>query len=195
MPFRFISYLFVTLAMVYAPQVLPNGEATLEIEKIEVSGIENFSQINADAGYGGSRVGFGGATQPGALALLKEKGFVTVINLRLADEDSVDLQGSVKAASTAGLNYINLPFDKSKPDTVPVDSFLAAVGNVENHPVYIHCSSATRAAALWMIGRVLIDDWDVAAASAEARQIALKPDKSIAFATWYLQSRNNVKTE
>ena len=74
--------------------------------------------------------------------------------------------------------------------TVPViENILATVGNQANQPVYIHCGSATRAAALWMIGRVLKDEWEVDAASSEAKVIALKPPEAVAFATAYFTSR------
>lgn len=59
----------------------------------------------------------------------------------------------------------------------------AAVGSLENQPVYLHCNSAGRVAGLWMIGRVLEDGWTIEQASAEARSIATKPEESIAFAT------------
>jgi len=55
--------------------------------------------------------------------------------------------------------------------------------------VYVHCNSATRAAALWMIGRVVEDHWSVDAAANEAEAIARKPDQAIAIATRYLESR------
>ena len=94
-----------------------------------------------------------------------------MINLRLASEENVDLEGSIDGARAAGLNYIHLPFDTAAPASEVVEEFLEAVGNEANQPVYVHCGSATRAAALWMISRVLADGWQISAASAEAGQI------------------------
>lgn len=108
-----------------------------------------------------------------------------MINLRLADENGNDVEASHAAAEAAGLNYIHLPFSTKNPGTV-IDDFLAAIGAPENQPVYVHCGSATRVAALWMIGRVLEDGWDIDQARAEAEQIAAKPEQAIAFATKYL---------
>lgn len=188
MHFKFLALLLAALAPLQANLLIAKDGHSASVEKARIIGIENFTQINSNVGFAGILVGFGGATHPDALASLKERGFVSVINLRVADEENVDLESSINAAKTANLNYIHLPFDKSKLEAVPVDSFLEAVGNLENQPVYIHCSSATRAAALWMIGRVLIDGWDTESAGAEAQKIALKPEKSIAFANAYLRS-------
>ena len=177
-----------TLATLFVPYVLSGGPTITQVEKVEVNGIENFSQLEEPSGFAGRKIGFGGATQAVAMASLKRKGFVTVINLRLADEEDVDLQGNGGAAREAGLNYIHLPFDTSAPATDVVNKFLAIVGNEENQPVYVHCGSATRAAALWMIGRVLVDNWEVSAASAEVERIARKPGDAIAFASGYIES-------
>lgn len=159
-----------------------------EIQKAETPGIVNYSQLDESGGYAGSLVGFGGATQPSAMALLEERGFASVISLRMDSEKGVEIDASRKAAESAGLNYIHLPF--SPRDAAPgiVDEFLAAAGNPANQPVYIHCASATRVGAMWIIGRVLEDGWTLAAASEEAQAIASNPEQSITFATMYLAS-------
>jgi uncharacterized protein (TIGR01244 family) len=120
---------------------------------------------------------------------LRGEGFSTVINLRVATEEGVDLEGCRAAAVAAGLNYVHLPFDPESGDTQVVDDFLATVGDAANHPVYIHCHSATRVAALWMIGRVLKDGWELDTAREEGEKIAAKPTEASAFVTHYLASR------
>lgn len=189
MKHRFIA-IMATIAMLFVPHVLAGAPVIAEPAKVEVDGIRNFSQLAGSSGFAGSQVGFGGATAPSAMAFLKSRGFATVINLRFASEEGVDLEGSVAAAKAAGLNYIHLPFDAADPAAGVVDKFLAAVGDKANQPVYIHCSSATRAAALWMIGRVSVDGWQVSTASAEAEKIALKPPEAIAFASAYISSHS-----
>ena len=161
-----------------------------EIEKVDVAGIENFSRLSGSSGFAGALVGFGGATLPSAMAELKSAGFTTVMNLRLASEEGIDIEASLAAAEAAGLQYINLPLDTDEPDLAVVDDFLTAVGNKANQPVYIHCNSATRAAALWMIGRVLKDGWEIEAASKEVEVISPKPSDAIAFAKLYIASKN-----
>ena len=186
---KFRNLVFVaTLAMLFVPHVMSGGPSITQVEKVEVPGIDNFSKIEKTSGFAVNTIGFGGATQAVAMDSLKRQGFVTVINLRLDDEENIDLHGNSEAAKAAGLNYFHLPFDTSAPAKEVVDNFLKTVGNEVNQPVYVHCGSATRASALWMIGRVLVDGWELSAASAEVQKIARKPDDAIAFATAYIDS-------
>lgn len=181
-----ITAIVATITMLLVPCVVAGGATIGEIEKVGIAGIENFSRLSESSGFGGSLAGFGGATQPSAMVSLANAGFAAVINLRLASEEGVEIGASRAAAEAVGLQYIHLPFDSDKVDPVVIENFLTTVGNPARQPVYIHCSSATRAAALWMIGRVLRDGWTVDAASAEAELIALKPPEAIAFATMYI---------
>ena len=68
-----------------------------------------------------------------------------------------------------------------------VDSFLAAVGDKSNQPVFIHCGSANRVGGLWMIKRVLQDGWAVDRAQTEAEAIGLQNPQLVAFANIYIQ--------
>jgi uncharacterized protein (TIGR01244 family) len=159
------------------------------ITKTDMPGIVNFSRSEESTGFAGSPVGFGGVTSSAVMPVLKNEGFATVINLRLAAETGADVQGGRAAAEAAGMNYIHLPLDPKKLDTAFVSEFMAAVGDVKNQPVYIHCGSATRVAALWMIGRVLNDGLAIDAASKEAGMIAAKPDSAVSMATRYITSQ------
>ena len=179
---------FAILAAGALACALAGASAFAEPVKAEVSGIVNFSIIDGEAGFAGSLVGFGGATAIDVMPWLRSRGFATVINLRSAAEEGADVEASRMAAEAAGLHYIHLPFDPASAGSEVVEAFLAAVGDEAKQPVYIHCSSATRVAALWMIGRVLVDGWDMTAATDEAEAIALKPSVSVAFATQYLES-------
>jgi uncharacterized protein (TIGR01244 family) len=152
------------------------------VEKTEVAGIRNFSRVD-------HTTGFGGATHPAAMTGLKNDGFASVINLRLASEKGVDIDAGRNAAQAAGLKYIHMPFDAASLDPKLVDNFLAAVGDPANQPVYVHCGSATRVAALWMIKRVLEDGWEIDEAGEEAGVIASKPDVAVGIATRYFQSQ------
>lgn len=153
--------------------------------KIDAPGIFNFSRSEGSSSFAGSLVGFGGATQPDAMAWLKDQGFATVINLRLGSEEGVNLEEIREAAAAAGLNYIHLPFDAFDPGDVVV-RFLAAAEDAEIRPIYVYCHSATRVGALWMIGSVLKDGRDPDAAIEEVEVIADKPDEAISFAKAYI---------
>jgi uncharacterized protein (TIGR01244 family) len=148
--------------------------------------IEHFSKIDGSTGFAGSQVGFGGVTPDSDMTWLKEQGFATVINLRLAGEEGVDVECSRDAAEAAGLKYIHLPFSGRELDRQLVIDFLTMAGDCANQPVYIHCRSATRVAALWVIGRVLKDGWEFEATRDEADAIAHKPADALAYARAYL---------
>ncbi len=158
-------------------------------EKFEVTGIDNFSLVTGPASFAGSPVGVGGATDPSAMPALEDMGFTTVINLRLSSEEGASVDASRRAAEAAGMNYIHLPLDpRSSTVGETVSSFLAAAGDTADQPIYVHCHSGTRAAAVWMIGRVIKDGWTADAAAKEARAIAEKPDEAIEFANAYLSN-------
>jgi uncharacterized protein (TIGR01244 family) len=150
-----------------------------QVQKGELAGIRNFSRVDAT-------VGCGGQTDPAAMKALKQEGFVAVINLRQASEPGADVDAGRAAAQTAGLKYIHLPFNAQAPDAKVVESFLAAVADKSNQPVYIHCGSANRVGAFWMIKRVLQDGWALERARAEGEAIGLTSPQLVAFATDYI---------
>jgi uncharacterized protein (TIGR01244 family) len=152
-----------------------------QVKKAEIPGINNYSRVDAT-------VGCGGATQPAAMAELKKEGFTSVINLRVASEEGANVDAGRAAAQAAGLKYIHLPFEVAKPDPMLVENFLAAVADKGNQPVYIHCGSANRVGAVWMIKRVLQDGWDIDQARQEAEAIGLTNARLKTFATDYIQS-------
>jgi hypothetical protein len=67
-----------------------------------------------------------------------------------------------------------------------VDSFLAAVADKSNQPVFIHCGSANRVGGMWMIKRVLQDKWALDRAATEAEAIGLNNPQLKQFATDYI---------
>ena len=183
---KLICTVFVAITVVGQSACTP---PTAEHGKVDMPGVKNFSRIDGPRGFAGDPVGFGGATESSAMAGLKKDGFASVINLRLATEDGANIEGSRATAQSVGLNYIHIPFDPGNLDPQVINDFLTAVGDKANQPVYIHCGSGTRAAALWMIGRVLEDGWDIDAAREEAEAIALKPAEAVAVANSYITSK------
>ena len=140
--------------------------AQTEVSKADVPGIVNF-------GYIGTTVACAGATAPAALAEIKKRGYASVINLRVASEPGAQIDASSDAAKAAGLTFIHLPFNASAPDPALVDRFIAAVSDPRNQPAFIHCASANRAAALWMVKRMVVDKWDADRAAAEATALGM----------------------
>ena len=156
--------------------------AQAQVTKESVPGIVNFSKVE-------TTVACAGATTPAALAEVKRMGYASVVNLRLASEAGAEIEAEAAAAKTAGLNYVHLPFNAAAPDPMLVDNFLKAVTDARNQPAFIHCASANRAAALWMIKRVEVDKWDVERASAEATALGLTNPALKTFVMDQIQAR------
>lgn len=162
--------------------VLLSGTAFGQVTKESVPGISNFSKV-------GTTIACAGATTPAAVAAVKQMGYQSIVNLRQASEAGADVEAEEAAAKAAGVTYISLPFNAASPDPTLVDRFLAAVTDAKNQPVFVHCASANRAAALWLIKRLLVDGWDTERATAEAGALGLTSGALKAFALDYAAAR------
>jgi uncharacterized protein (TIGR01244 family) len=158
------------------------ADAQTDVSKRSVAGVANF-------GYVGTTVACAGATAPAALAEVRKLGYASVINLRVATEPGAEIEASAAAAKAAGLTFIHLPFNASAPDPMLVDRFLAAIGDPKNQPAFIHCASANRAAALWMVKRMVVDKWDADRAATEATALGLASPALRTYATEQAQAR------
>jgi len=152
-----------------------------QVRKTELAGVRNYSKVDAT-------VGCAGATDPSAMKALRAEGYVSVINLRTAAEPGADIEAGRAAAQSAGLKYFHFPFNTAMPDATTVSSFLGAVADQKNQPVFVHCGSANRVGGMWMIKRVLQDKWTVEKARAEAEAIGLREPAMIAFVTEYINT-------
>lgn len=155
--------------------------AALGAQKMEKPGIVNYTKVDAV-------VACGGATDTAALEGLKQDGFKAVINLRQPTEQGANIEQNAAKAKELGLTYINLPLNGQAPDPKVVDDFLAAVANKANQPVFIHCGSASRVGAVWLVKRVVQDGWPVEKATEEARMIGLRSEALEKFALSYIAS-------
>ena len=169
----------VMLAVVAAASIAASVNA--QVQKKEFPGVRNYSRVDAT-------VGCGGQVDPAAMASLKSEGFVSVINLRLPTEEGANVEQGRAAAQAAGLKYIHLPFNAASPDSKVVDSFLAAVADRANQPVFIHCGSASRVGGMWTIKRALQDKWPLEKALAEGKAIGLNNPGLETFITDYIKS-------
>ena len=154
-----------------------------QVTKLTIAGSTNVSRLE-------TTIACAGATGPEAMPEIKKMGFVTVINLRQATEAGADIPAAEAAAKAAGLRYVHIPFNAAAPDPTVVDRFIAAVKSPENQPAFVHCGSANRAAALWMIKRLVVDRWDVDKASTEAAALGLTSAPLKQFALDYAKSHS-----
>jgi len=155
--------------------------ATAQVKKSTIDGVTNFAQVE-------TTVACAGAVKPTAVAGIKNLGFASIINLRLPTEKDADIDAEAAAAKAAGINFVHIPFNGAMPDPAVADQFLKAVTVPGNQPAFIHCASGNRAAALWLIKRVLIDKWDNDRAIEEATQLGMTSPTLRTFALDYIQS-------
>jgi len=152
-----------------------------QVKKSTVPGVTNFAQVE-------TTVACAGAATPESLAGIKKMGFASVVNLRLASEPNANIEAEEAAAKAADIRFLHIPFNSGSPDPAVADQFLKAIAQAENQPAFIHCASGNRAAAMWMIKRVLIDNWEKDRALEEAAQLGLTNPALKAFALDYIQS-------
>ena len=151
-----------------------------QVTRKEIPGISTFAQVE-------TTIACGGSTKPEAIREIRNLGFKSVINLRLASEEGAQVEAEEAAVKAVGLNYVHLPFNMQSPDPRLIDNFIAAVTRPANTPAYVHCAAGRRAAALWMIKRVVADGWDQARALDEANALGLN-DRLRPFALEYLRT-------
>ena len=171
----------IRLALAAALAAIVTIPVMAQLQKKEIAGTPNYSRV-------GANVGFGGQVEPAAMARLKIEGFVSVINLRRDTESGADTEADGAEAKAAGLKYIHLPFNAASPEAKVVESFLAAVADRSNLPVFIYSGSGNRVGTLWMIKRALQDQWPVDKALAEAKAIGLNNPDLVTFATEYIST-------
>ena len=150
-----------------------------QVKKSTLDGVTNLAQVE-------TTVACAGAVKATAVPAIKNLGFASIINLRLSTEKGADIEEEAAAAKTAGINYVHIPFNGSMPDPAVADEFIAAVTKPANQPAFIHCASGNRAAALWLIKRVLIDKWDTDRAVEEATELGMTSPALKTFALSYI---------
>lgn len=131
----------------------------------ELPPIRNFLRVNEDFCTGGQ-------PRPEHLQKLKDDGVKAIINLRPTSEHRAAEEEA--KAKELGLRYFNIPVVFTDPKEEQVTEFLKITDDPANRPAFIHCASAIRVGAFWMIRRVLRDGWKIEDAEAEAKKIGLK---------------------
>jgi uncharacterized protein (TIGR01244 family) len=152
-----------------------------QVTKQAVPGVTNFARLE-------TTVACGGATKPEAVPEIKKLGFASIINLRQPTENGADIEGEAAAAKTAGINFYNIPFNGQSPDPAVADKFIATITAPGNEPAYIHCAAGNRAAAMWMVKRLVVDHWDADRAAQEAEALGMTSATLKQFAIDYAQT-------
>ena len=140
--------------------------------------IDKYHRVN-------DRVAVAGQPTPAQVVAIAQAGFRTIINLR--QESELDARPEIEAAKDAGLRYISIPIVSASPSEERVEEFLRVTDDPEIYPVFIHCATANRASALWMMRRVLRDGWTLEEAEKEAAQNGLTSAALRTFARDYVE--------
>lgn len=145
----------------------------------EVPPIRNFVRVN-------DQFCTGGQPRLEHLQQLKDEGVKAIINLRPPAEHRAAEEEA--RAKELGLKYFNIPFVFGEPKDEQATEFLKITDDPANRPAFIHCASAIRVGAFWMIRRVLRDGWKLDAAEEEAKKIGLKESPHLVeFARRYIE--------
>lgn len=134
------------------------------------------------------RIATGGQPTESAFAKLAANGYRAVLSLRTSSE-GIDLKHEQEAVEKAGLRFVSVPVVSSAPKPEQVDEFINAVKDKNNQPMLIHCGSANRVGAFWMIYRVVDQGWSEEKALEEAIKIGLTSPVLKSFAHEYIGSR------
>lgn len=126
-----------------------------------------------------------GQPTPEGLEWIAKQGYRAVINFR-TNREGVDIAAEADHARRLGMNYIHIPTPFPELPDEAVDKFLAAVADPKNRPVYIHCTTANRVGAFWMVYLVTQEGLSVEKAQEEAARVGLKNQKLIDAARNYL---------
>ena len=171
-----LGLLTLLTSLVAVPATAQNSKVTKDVD-----GVANFARIE-------TTIACGGATKPEAIAAIGKLGFVSVINLRLADEPGANIEVEAAAAKAAGMRFTHIPFSTQMPDPAAVDLFLAAITKPGAEPAFIHCAGGSRAAMMWLVKRALVDHWDIDRATREATDLGLASEALRKFAVDYINA-------
>jgi uncharacterized protein (TIGR01244 family) len=152
-----------------------------QVTRPPVAGVTNFAKLD-------TTIACAGAITPDGVAELKKLGYASIVNLRQASENGANVEMEADAVKAAGLRYVHLPLNGASPDPAVADQFLRAIAEPENQPALVHCATGNRAAALWMIKRLVVDGWDEARATKEATELGLTSAPMKVFALDYAAS-------
>jgi protein tyrosine phosphatase (PTP) superfamily phosphohydrolase (DUF442 family) len=123
--------IFVLPSVLAAIGSLAATGAGAQVIRETVPGIRNYARVE-------STVACAGAITVDAIPTIKQMGYKSIINLRLASEPGADVDAHAAAARAAGITYFHIPFSAAKPDPAVVDSFLKAIRTPGVEPAFIH---------------------------------------------------------
>jgi uncharacterized protein (TIGR01244 family) len=172
----------VTIGLLAATCLSGSLVAAQQVTREAVPGIANVARLETTVACAGA------IASPDAVSRIKEMGFVSIVNLRESTEPGANVEQERAAAEAAGLKYFHVPVNSGSPDPKAADQFLAAITTPGVEPAFIHCASGNRAAAMWLIKRLVVDRWEVDRATREASDLGLTNAALRQFAIGYAET-------
>src|SRR5438128_8483261 len=78
--------------------------ARQSVTKENLDGVANFARVE-------TTVACAGAIKTESIPAIKKLGFVSIVNLRMADEPGANVDAEAAAAKAAGMKYFHVPFN------------------------------------------------------------------------------------
>lgn len=178
-PFRSAIQLWAAPLLTMVPAILVALAASGAqcAREPEYRNIKNFLRVD-------EHICTGGQPTMDDLARMKDQGIKAVVNLRRPEE--FNAAEEAEQAHKLGLRYFLIPVDSKRPQDAQADEFLKLMADPQNRPAFIHCHTANRVGAFWMIRRVLVDGWTIDDAQREAEKVGLRGAELRAFAHDYI---------
>lgn len=98
---------------------------------------------------------------------LANEGFRLIINVRSDPERAA---AQAQSAQAAGLAYIHLQIPAYELEAEHLQAFVAALAHAGGSKTLVHCRTASRVALLWMLKRMVMEQWSLEQAEAELQQ-------------------------
>ncbi len=98
---------------------------------------------------------------------LANEGFSLVINVRSDPERAA---AQAQSARAVGLDYVHLQIPVYELESEHLQAFVAALAQASQGKTLVHCRTASRVALLWMLKRMVMEQWSQEQAEAELQQ-------------------------
>jgi len=134
---------------------------------VPLSQIYNFRAV-------GDRLGTAGQPTEAQFKLIRDAGFVAVINLALPTSDHA-LADEGSLVTNLGMTYVHIPIDFKAPNAKEFEAFSGVLRAFGDSPVFVHCAANMRVSSFVFLHRVLHEG--VTRAEAERDLFAIwRPD-------------------
>ena len=101
-----------------------------------------------------------GFVRPDGLKTLAAQGYEVVVNL-LPESNEHAIPGEREIVEAQGIDYIYIPVDFKSPNRSDFEKFSAALDQVSEKKVHVHCAANYRASAFYSLYQVNAGRWGV----------------------------------